>query len=109
MQREGRKHATNAAKKGNPSVYLLTLSSAPCLTSDLDLNKKCLQNKGKQKRRTVCEEKSTGQTDWCFGKTGGIKKLRYLFDFAYRNVFCKGANVGLGHWEGEPVRWRPPR
>ena len=41
-----------------------------------------------------------GQTDWCFGKTGGIKKLRYLFDFAYRNVFCKGANVGLGHWEG---------
>ena len=45
------KHATNAAKKGNPSVYLLTLSSAPCLTSDLDLNKKMFTKQREAKKK----------------------------------------------------------
>ena len=69
--KEGGKHATNAAKK-RTSVSLPILSSAPFLTSDLNLHQKMYPPKQREVKsgqfvRKTQREKQIGR---CFGKTG---------------------------------------
>ena len=79
VRREGRKHATNAAKKGT-SVSLPTLSSAHLLTSDLNLHQKMYPKQREVKSgqfvRKTQREKQIGR---CFGKTGRDKEAQISF------------------------------